>query len=821
MNASRDERTAAGRFRRWCGGDARSQQPCLHRVIWAALVCGALVALGGCQSLFPLPPAEEGGAPLAGSSPDLTATGLPAYPAPAYPGPGDPGPKITELHDAIVGLPDGVTVADEDPVVDDESYIWIETTYGANKVPRTVRLVRLNTAGGRHDMAVVVSTSDESRAIRLLVHDGVLDIEPDRIEVAGTVTPSGDQLVYASAGDEERLVVLAWSDPDTAAIRANLVLPEFGKPELALGADLSDELKLRGALPGWQSTSPDSIAGVVDTDWLGDGHPGYLVFRAGPSALLYPGGDGSAADGRRPHEPAAELTDPMQLVDVDGDGAEEVVVPDGDGWRVSRWSGDAFVDEPTLRIGASPQPIPVVDGDLPALPADLYFVRQEKIVRWPRSGARLELVADASDAKANPADLGGALVSSRGPWSFALAGDGRSLLYSVDHTVREAPDRHVGVSELVTYDVAGASSRTIAIGDLPIVQAAYEGAASLFDLTRDGTMAAYVRPERMVTVTQGSGYTSLATEVVSTEVVAVVRVDAPESELVRVPCGMQDPDDVRGECRGFLFSPSGDRLAVDDDAGVWVVDLPGGKPRLVLESGAKSHPDGMRAYRIVSWSPDGTRILLDVSHNVEGGSAALLDVRTGQVQDIDNTFQYVEGWSDLAWAQDGQHLIHARDDGPAPLTIIDAADPAGAEPVPGIASPLAGLIELARLDSSWRLAPTASPFDPHVLPDGRIGFGTRRSNPAAVRDNAVFAVDHDGGSRVALAALPAMPSGDEPTGYAYPGGITWSPHGAAFLFTDGPIRIIGTALGQVAWDATAVLADADHFRWGPDDSRRD
>jgi hypothetical protein len=95
----------------------------------------------------------------------------------------------------------------------------------------------------------------------------------------------------------------------------------------------------------------------------------------------------------------ARLEPHAQIMDRDLDGAAEILRPAGDGgWHVQLYDGTTIVDAaPVDAEQAEPSQV-AADGELPALPADLYFYRDGGIHLWPGAGGALQTVWPQDDS---------------------------------------------------------------------------------------------------------------------------------------------------------------------------------------------------------------------------------------------------------------------------------------------------------------------------------------------------------------------------------------------------------------------------------------
>jgi len=710
--------------------------PFAGRVHLAVFAIAAFVALStiGCDYFPPLPerggPAAESATTSAATeTAEAFATACPAdYPCPARPR--EPAP----LHTTIAGLPEGVTV--------DRDAAWLIR----GDPDRALHAVPLRAAGGGLDLAVAMSDAEKSAVTWLFSRDAHLSFHTKSIRRhlinIGEYNAVEGVLID---GDQGRGLLL-WDGVD-------------------VGRDLPVMMRAWLPLGGTDFATGDPPSSLTLTDWSGDGIPDALIpSDDGDAAMLF-----AATDRPGILRPVARIASPTQVVDVDGDGAFEIVQRDGDTWHVERWDGTAFAAGSPI-AATSAAPIPVTNGSLPTLPADLYFLRAGAVWRWPRAGVAVERVVAQSVEMAVQ--------------GFAVASEGGQVVAQIFKLDR--PD--VFAEWRVVDPVGGQPTRDVAVeaGEWDTVDAfeVAPGASYVVYSTVGGTGGDCGTPV-YVAMLDGSSVTRLLGD-----------------------CDRQRSDQAGGECRcrGLRLSRNGGRLAYSDGSGdLWVVDLPDGEPRRLVEGDFET----LREPR--QWSPDGRYLVVEDGLGECSGSI-LWDVDTESTLELDSAC--MSHLAETAWSREpGTLILTTGGVSPTAWHVTDSG-------------PSATFKQLRRL---WpeRLTGgnpvTASPVE---LPGGDIGFVVKNDDPTVFPGVGVFRMRQNGAGVQLIAGLPPGSPDDGELAGEYSGvfgDVHWSPGGGAFLFagldaSSGPHipTLVGLSDGSAVWDVSDVLrgADGDSFVWG-------
>lgn len=284
----------------------------------------------------------------------------------------------------------------------------------------------------------------------------------------------------------------------------------------------------------------------------------------------------------------------------------------------------------------------------------------------------------------------------------------------------------------------------------------------------------------------------------------VVDIRSPDQRFEIGFCG--DPTQEHPEigCAGFRLSPDGSRVAFTDARGVWVAQLPDGKPVPLIEQSFFDQGGSFCGVReMFGWLPDSRGVLLGV-RCYEGGALSILDTHTGQEVGLPDTWCYVDCDVKWIWSTRGVWV------GIIPDGLYEAwLSPDG------------------RLETGAYISQTVfGPLwltDLHALADGRVGLaqetcinvpGGRRKE---VPEPALFLLEGDGTLRYVapLPRFPCLPYGFSLDLGIYRGSVYWAPDGSAFLYLDaeGAPMLLGPSDGSALWDVRVLLAGARDFHW--------
>lgn len=501
-------------------------------------------------------------------------------------------------------------------------------------------------------------------------------------------------------------------------------------------------------------------------------------------------------------------------------------VPQSDCLSVCQRGLPTPTPSPTPTPTVTPHPVPtlsfpgeaVVPSSRPALPADLYFLREGRLWRWPAAGGDLELVRssyasandEVSEYRLSPdGDLlaylttgqrlyvldrrSGAQRFPAGPavsdavHEYVFAADGNSLLYTTVSDEMHLVDLAAGIDTLV-----------------PTL-----GHPEQFALAGEGRYLVYLSVDDEP-AGAGAGQEALVSRQTA-EAVAHGALYAVDLESAAQPydlgfCGPQEGADVRWGCLGFLLAPDGRQVVFTDDRGIWLAQVPTGSPRRLMAQWL-TNGDGSSwlggGHVPLDWFPDSERLLEYVGSQA-GGELAVLSTADGMEQALPQSQCFHNCHIEWSW-------------GPTGLWV---------SPIPGTlymvrVSPEGYLfVETSRLDTETRrLWPTQL----QPLSDGRVLFAHQRC--AATSGGVdpwpspgIFLLQADGAVR-RLWPLPAIPCPESAyrEDLAYPGTVLWTADGGAFLYRDrdGEAMLLGYTDGSALWDVRGWLQEAHAFHWAP------
>lgn len=440
---------------------------------------------------------------------------------------------------------------------------------------------------------------------------------------------------------------------------------------------------------------------------------------------------------------------------------------------------------PTRMRTPTPTPVPTPvpppeavppQGWLP-IPANLYFIREGSLWRWSREGGLEQIVAGPATSgtsggkRASPAS--GGLPVPLGVIDYRITPDERFLVYTF---VRQDLGRYR--SEIIFLDLGTRRSLVIP-GTTTLTYS--QPITPLIDITPNGHYVVYLawntRPTTLSSwETSDSGDGRYGT-------IFAVDTRNPNHEYELGYCAARER-----ECGGFALSPDGSGIVFLDGRGIWFSEVPGGKPRLLVE---QPHYNCIWLGRF-AWAPHSKSVLTEWVC-IEVGESVIIDIRAKAIKGVPQTGRHL-GFATASWSSSGQELLVGRTDFErGDLMRVSADNPKDEEIL------LSGT-------SIW-------PTSPRELPDGRIAFANQAC--AAKEDTpwGIYVMEKDGQNLRRTVSLPAPPChGFIP----YWAEILWSPDGSAFLylFQKQPL-LLGLTDGSALWDVHEVLAGAHDFQWRP------
>ena len=442
----------------------------------------------------------------------------------------------------------------------------------------------------------------------------------------------------------------------------------------------------------------------------------------------------------------------------------------------------------------------------PLLPTDLYFIRNGSLWRWPKEGQMLQKVVAAPQQSSSSGGKLARLVFGPGPTgvtAYRLTPDGRYVVY----TFVDSASATLGPEMVVLDQVTG---ETFPISTATNFEYFPLGMPS-FDITPDGRYVVYLAWNilpRTDSISPGLSHSAILPSEGGNSYGTIFAVDVQNvnHEFELGYCAARSDYEWELRCDGFVLSPDGTRIAFSDGRGVWLSQVPRGMPRLIAEHQHRNSFCGV--WRVHNWSPDGNRLLIDVGC-FEGGYSAVMNVDTGEVQEIPYTWNYPVPYVDITWTQNGagllvNHINFASGVGPAYLVQVPADNPAQGTVI---------------ISATW--PSDVWPAGPHDLPNGRIGFANQQCVDSIGMQPGIYTVG-DGTDLGFVSPLPAMPCYISEGIRGVLGTVFWSPDGTAYLYfirdeqrTRQTNLLLGLTDSSVLWDVRELLANAHTFQWQP------
>ncbi|MBI4770422.1 MAG: hypothetical protein HY784_08450 [Chloroflexi bacterium] len=457
---------------------------------------------------------------------------------------------------------------------------------------------------------------------------------------------------------------------------------------------------------------------------------------------------------------------------------------------------------PTLTAIPTPTPLPTLtptpgatvippieslpEGYFPPLTHDLYFLENHRLMRRNHATAQLETVLGAETSGTEPPPTGiGAYEFSR---------DGRLLAF-IRYWIADPPGPYaLNLLDMATQQIT------------PVYEEHAPGAGLLgMALSPDGEWLAFI-PQDAVAAgdRRGPGWAAPAQRPRAgggpqSGVIYAVRTGGLHERVEVGYCAEVRSDEFVRGCGGMVWSPDSQSLAWSDALGLWLAAVGQGAPRPLLEN---KH-DGWehtRAYSAAAWSPAGRFLRLWISH-YEGGSQAILDMQTGQLADLPDSFEYPEPLARAAWLPDGR-LFALRStntgEGYALHGEVWRMEP--------------GSADLLVLAASFPITATGREgftfFAPEVLEDGRVALAVVNPSNADYQSRGLYVVAPDELTVRKLTGLPPGSRGMQ---------VLWSPDGASALVRDwstGRLLYV-PADGSALYDLRPAMGEnVCCFTWG-------
>jgi hypothetical protein len=438
---------------------------------------------------------------------------------------------------------------------------------------------------------------------------------------------------------------------------------------------------------------------------------------------------------------------------------------------------------------------------------NLYFIRDGSLWRWSADGGRYRVVAAPQESRAvgqklaKPAQGG----APTGVLAYRLTPDEHRVVYTYRETASPA------TYEIRLFDQITGDMYTL-VND--VEASGWEARGPFLDITPDGRYVVYLA--------WGVTPTTLASALSRAPGLSAPSA-SPHAGGIRYgtlfAVDVQDPAQVTevgyctGEsdygwslsCDGFVLSPDGARLAFSDGRGMWISEMPQGRPCLIAEHRTMQHFCGV--WRVRRWAPDGQRLLINVGC-YEGSGVGVMDVKTGAVQSVPRSRSYLNPHAEVRWVQKSGDLLVSQ------ITGVEAQRETNH--LVRVSMAATGPQTTRVLSATWPAA--VWPTEPHVLPDGRIAFMNRLCVDSPEGRSGIYTVRPDGTELTLVAPLPSVrcyTSQGMPRSQTT---VLWSPDGAAYVYLSGARRnprLLGLTDGSTLWDVRALLSKAHDVQWPP------
>ena len=246
---------------------------------------------------------------------------------------------------------------------------------------------------------------------------------------------------------------------------------------------------------------------------------------------------------------------------------------------------------------------------------------------------------------------------------------------------------------------------------------------------------------------------------------------------------------VRGSCFSISWHPNSELFTWSDNNALWMFNLSGSSPELLVANQIGAPADA-KFFRTISWAGDGRSVLL-WQQAWEGGSRAILDIPTGTIIEVPDTFTYAEPFpTEVSWMQDDRLLIVRSTLGAAQQTSIE---------IWRIALEEGQLIQ----EESYQPDLSAAGAGAFHLENGRFAYTL--VNQSDANSTGVYL-------QTSLSEQPERVNGLIPTFIAPQ--VIWSPDGTGAIVLQNGYVLYAPTSGDVLYDGTAVFGTTAHsFEW--------
>ncbi|MCA9917017.1 MAG: hypothetical protein KC445_03650 [Anaerolineales bacterium] len=440
-------------------------------------------------------------------------------------------------------------------------------------------------------------------------------------------------------------------------------------------------------------------------------------------------------------------------------------------------------------------PVQVVNSQpLPANSRDLLFIADGSFKQWNHATGQIEtLVAGTNTANPNP-EIPGDLVPGS-ITAYTMNADGKRAVVARVLSRANAPDVQNAQTEysyeLLFVDMISREVWTL----VPQVDNLFD-----FALSPNAQQLAFI----------GSGLDGIPDATSN---------DLPANNLYIMETGGGNPANLRQVhscqtyCRGPEWHIENNLLAFGDDAALWLYNIAAAEPELVFENDPftrdMSDVGQVSVYWPQTWARNGRSIMLQHGR-WEGSSSAVLDLPTGTLTEVPNTFIYAEIFpSQVSWMPDDRILVwhtESTETSFVPFVELWRFDLGSGEMV---------LEESAQLSEAM-LGVLGGTY----LEDGRFAFAL----DAAPAENPDDAQNQIGTYQLtSLAETPDRVNSLPPSDGTYrQATVLWSADGSGALLTQSdqpnqPKLFFAPTDGEFLYEVTAVFGQNPHsFRWQPE-----
>ncbi len=245
-------------------------------------------------------------------------------------------------------------------------------------------------------------------------------------------------------------------------------------------------------------------------------------------------------------------------------------------------------------------------------------------------------------------------------------------------------------------------------------------------------------------------------------------------------------------CGNLTWHPTNDFFSWTDRTGLWIFNLSGSSPTLMLTN-QTDNPATTRVFQGISWAQNG-RLLLLWQQAWEGGSRVVYDVPTGQLIPVPDTFVYADPFpAEVSWMNDDRLLV--------------------------LRSAISGRSRNATIEI-WRVNPDTGEI---VLEESSEPAGAFSAAGGVHLENGRFAyalLNQDDAQSSGLYLQTSLSETPERVNGLIPAFIApdvfWAPDGSGAIAVQNNYVLYAPVSGEGLYDVTAVFGSQPHdFVWLP------